>query len=270
MTDTATTGAAAAGTSEGATAASATTGSQAAAASDFLAGLQSAESRAWVESKGYKALDPLIESARHADKVQSELADLKAKALTPPAPDAKPEEWDAFYARMGRPEKAEGYEFALPKDLPPELPYDAEGAKAYKQWSHEAGLTPRQAQQLHDKFVQHTAGQWQGAIAATEKAATDAHGALVKEWGAPDSAPYKANVEHADRFIRNNGGDALMGELKAKGLLAPDGTVLSPMLAQAMAKAGKAYAEDGLATGKAAAGQRTAAETLFPTDPFKR
>jgi hypothetical protein len=99
---------------------------------------------------------------------------------------------------------------------------------------------------------------------------TDAHAALVKDWGDKTSATYKANVEFADRFIRNNGGEALMSEMKAKGILDAEGIVLAPMLAQAMAKAGKAYAEDGLATGKQVSGQRTAAETLYPTDPFKR
>ncbi|WP_448953066.1 hypothetical protein [Labrys neptuniae] len=271
MTDQAMAGAAQAGTSEGAAAAAANNGSQAAATSDIFAGLQNAESRQWVESKGYKALDPLVESARHADKVQSEFNDFKAKALAPPANDAPKEQWDAFYAKMGRPEKAEAYEFSMPQNLPEGFAYDGESAKAYQGWAHEAGLSPRQAQALHDRFVQHQAGQQTAYAQSIVQKGEAAQGELTKVWGDKASDGFKANVQFADRFIANNGGDALMGELKANGLLSPDGYVLSPVLAQAMAKAGKAlYAEDQFATGGAAAQPKSAAETLYPTDPFKR
>lgn len=98
-----------------------------------------------------------------------------------------------------------------------------------------------------------------------------AQSALVRAWGDTDSAAFRQNVEFADRFIRQNGGEALMGELKSSGLISPDGYVLSPALAQAMARAGKAlYAEDQFATGGVAGGSRSAAETLYPVDPFRR
>lgn len=271
MTEEANAGAAAAGTSEGANAAAAANGSQAAGATDFLAGLQNAESRAWVESKGIKSIDPLVESARYADGVKKELDDFKAKALTPPAPDAKPEEWNAFYAKMGRPEKAEAYDFKMPEGLPADLPYDGDSATAYKAWAHEAGLSPRQAQQLHDRFVSHQAGAYTKQIEQVGQRMEGATGELAKVWGDPSSEGFKSNVQFADRFIKNNGGEALLTELKANGLLAPNGAVMSPMLAQAMAKAGRAYAEDSsLATGAVAQGQKSAAETLYPNDPFKR
>ena len=271
MTDQVTTEAAAAGTSEGTSAAAATNGSTAAATSDIFAGLQNAESRQWVESKGYKAWDPVVESARHADKIQSEYNEFKAKALTPPAQDAPKEQWDAFYAKVGRPEKPEAYEFKLPEGLPQDMPYDGEAANRYKTWSHEAGLTPKQAQILHDKFVSDRAGDYTKQIEALVQRSTAATGELVKAWGDKSSDTFKQNIQFADRFINQNGGDALLGELKSNGLLDPDGMILSPVLAKAMAKAGRAlYAEDKFVTGGAAAQPKSAAETLYPTDPFKR
>lgn len=271
MTDQANPGAAMAGTPDGATVPPANNGSPAGGATDFLAGLQNAESRQWVESKGYRALDPLVESARHADRIQAEYNEFKAKALTPPAADAKPEDWQAFYARLGRPETAEGYEFRLPQGLPEGFAYDGQSASAYRGWAHEAGLTPRQAQSLHDRFVQHQAGQQSAYVQAIVQRGEAAQSALVRAWGDTDSEAFRQNVEFADRFIRQNGGEALMGELKSSGLISPDGYVLSPALAQAMARAGKAlYAEDQFATGGVAGGSRSAAETLYPVDPFRR
>lgn len=273
MIDPANPGAAPAGTPDGANAPPANDGSPAGGAPDFLAGLQNAESRQWVESKGIKSLDTLAESARYADGVKKEFDDFKAKALALPANDAPKEQWDAFYAKLGRPEKAEAYEFKMPEGLPEGFAYDGESAKAYQGWAHEAGLNPRQAQALHDRFVQHQVGQQTAYVQAIAKRGEEAQGELVKAWGDKASDSFNQNVRFADRFIRQNGGDALLGEMKANGLLDPDGFVLSPVLAQAMAKAGKAlYAEDQFATGGAAAQPKSAAETLYPPDrdPFRR
>lgn len=273
MTDQVTTEAAPAGTLEGTNAAAATNGSQAAASSDIFASLQDAESRQWVESKGYKDIGTVVSDARYADKLKAELGDLKAKALAPPANDAPKEQWDAFYAKLGRPEKAEAYEFKMPEGLPEGFAYDGESAKAYQGWAHEAGLNPRQAQALHDRFVQHQANAQNAYAQSLVQKGETAQGELVKVWGDKASEGFKQNVQFADRFIRQNGGDALLNEMKANGLLDPDGFVLSPVLAQAMAKAGKAlYSEDQFATGGAAPQPKSAAETLYPpgNDPFKR
>lgn len=272
MTDEAIAEAAQAGTSEVANAAAANNGSQVAAPTDFLAGLQNAESRQWVESKGFKALDPLVESARHADKVQSEFNEFKAKALTPPAPDAPQEQWDSFYSKLGRPEKAEGYEFKLPEGLPEDLPYDSNAASAAKNWAHKYGLTPKQAQGMHDEFARYQAGQWQQHIAAQDKRANDATDALSKVWGAKESETFKQNQQFADRFISQNGGNELLAEMKANGTIDANGFILSPLTANAFAKAGKAlYSEDRFVVGGQASQPQSAAEILYPPgrDPFK-
>lgn len=264
MTDQATTTAAPAGTVDAGSAPAATTVPATVTASDFTSGLQSAEDREWVKTKGYDKIDPLVSDARYADKLKGELSELKSKALTPPKDDATPEEWQAFYAKIGRPEKSEGYEFNVPKEMPAGLLYDGESATAFKSWAHEAGLSPRQAQTLHDRFVTHQSGLFANATDAAVKQADAAAGDLIKVWGEPDSAGFKEKVQHADLFIRNNGGDALLTELKSKGLLAPNGSILSPVLAQAMAKAGKAYAEDGFVSGGAPTSRQSLEKRLFP------
>lgn len=252
------------GTEVSAAVPAATSTPAATSAPDFISGLRDEGNRAWVTSKGFKEIDPLVTSAKMADTLQSELADLKSKALTPPKDDATPEEWQAFYAKIGRPEKSEGYEFNAPKEMPAGLPYDGESATAFKSWAHEAGLSPRQAQTLHDRFVTHQSGLFANATDAAVRQADAAAGDLIKVWGEPDSAGFKEKVQHADLFIRNNGGDALLTELKSKGLLAPNGSILSPVLAQAMAKAGKAYAEDGFVSGGAPTSRQSLEKRLFP------
>ena len=244
MTEQAAAAAAQAGTEVKANAAP-VAGTAAVTAPEWASGLQDAGNREYIGSKGYKDLDAVITSTRHGDKVQSELADLKAKALTPPGPDAKQEDWDAFYGKLGRPEKPEAYEFKLPEGLPENFPYDGESATKFKAWAHSQGLTPKQAQGLHDSFVKGQAEQF-AAITVSQTAKGDqAHAELVKVWGAKGTAPYTENVQHADRFIANNGGDGLLAELKGAGLMSPEGVVLSPVLAQAMAKAGKALYREG-------------------------
>lgn len=269
MSDTAEAPAAPAVTGQDANANAATNGSQAAAASDWLSGLRDEGNRQYVETKGWKELDPLVASARHADKLASEIADLKSKTLTPPAPEAEAKEWDAFYAKLGRPEKPDGYEFKLPEGLPENLPYDAEKAAQYKQWSHQAGLTPKQAQIVHDLAAKAAVADFTKAQEALVARGEAAHGEIVKAWGAKGSDAYVQNVQFADRFIKNNGGEALLTELKANGLLSSEGVVLSPRLAQAMAAAGKAlYAEDQVLSGGKVPAARDLATTLYPTDPF--
>lgn len=252
-----------------ANAAAASNGSEAAAAGAWWSGLQDEGNRKTAETKGWKDPDTAIKSYTELEK---RLTEVSSKALTPPAADAKQEEWDAFHARAGRPEKPEAYEFKLPDGLPADLPYDAEFANQYKAWAHQAGLTPRQAQQQHDAFVKFQADAFQKSVEAHGQKMTAATANLGKVWGEPGSEGFKQNVALADRFIRNNGGEALMGELKANGLLAENGAVLSPVLAQAFSKAGKAlYSEDQLVTGQSASGSRTdPAKTLYPHDPFKQ
>jgi len=266
MTDEAAATAATAVTGADASATATANGSAAVTASDPFAGLQNAESLEWIKSKGFKALDPVVESARYADKVKSEFEDFKGKALTLPLPDAKQEEWDAYYAKIGRPEKPEGYEFKLPEGLPENLPYDAERATAYKTVSHLAGLTPKQAQVVHDWAAKDAAGQFLAMKQAETKQVEAADVEIVKDWGPHDSDGYKTNLQHADRAINKLG---IMDELKAGGYLTSEGNVKMPKLAKALALVGRQlYAEDTLVTGNRASEPRDAAKTLYPVDPF--
>lgn len=241
MSEQATEGSAPAGNPEG-TNAGAAQGSGGAATTDLWAGLQDEGNRKTVEAKGWtgKGPDDVITSYR-------ELESRLGKAIVPPGDDAKPEDWSAFYAKMGRPEKAEAYEFKLPDGLPENFPYDAKAADKYRVWAHEAGLPPKQAQALHDQFVKDQAAQLESIQRQNTEAAKSAHETLTKEWGDPSSDTYKRNQELANRAIRQAGGSELLKEMQRVGALGPNGEVLTPHLAKAFAKFGSEnFAEDTL------------------------
>ena len=213
---------------------------------DWLAGL-SEENRNLVQAKQWETPDALAKSYR-------ELEAHASKALRPPAEDAPAEEWNAFYAKLGRPEKPEQYEFGLPEGIPEDLPYDDTFAQKFKAWAHEQGLTPKQARALHDAYVQDFAGQIEASRAEESKAVEGAHQTLVKDWGNPESDAYKRKVEMMSRAARQLGGNDLYSELAEMGAITKAGEVKRPQLAKALASVGeKLFAEDALFGGPSAA-----------------
>jgi hypothetical protein len=209
---------------------------------DWWTGLRDEGNLKLVEAKGWtgKSLDDVASSYR-------ELESRLGKALVPPKEDATPEEWQSFFGKLGRPEKADGYQFKMPDGLPENLPYDANSADKFKLWAHEAGLTPKQAQAVHDKYVGDFAHMFAARQEAEGASVAQSHEKLVKMWGDPESEAFKKKNEYANRSLRQNGGEELTNELKTIGVLAADGSVKSPLLANFLAKVGETlYAEDAL------------------------
>lgn len=225
-------------------------------------GLQDEGNRSVAQAKGWhnKDLDSVLGEYRTLER---RLTEVTTSAIKPPSPDAPKEEWDAFAAKLGRPEKPDGYAFKLPEGLPETFPYDDTSAAKFKAWAHEAGLSPRQAQTLHDQFVKDQASNVTAFMEAAQKREEEAHQALVGEWGDPASEKYKRNQEMANRTLRHGGGEALVSELKSIGALGPDGAVRSPLFAKLLAKIGsETYAEDSLYGGQGSMGPNPfAAET---------
>jgi hypothetical protein len=210
---------------------------------NWVAGLQIEDNRTLVEAKQWKSADDAIKSYR----------DLEAhagKALTVPGADATAEDWNAFYGKLGRPESPDKYELKLNTEaVPQDFPYDEKSAIEFRTWAHEAGLTPQQAQSLHDKFVGQQAGVFTSTLEQRGKAEGDAHRAITAQWGDPDTDGYKHNLEYTSRAISQLG---LKDSLVKGGILSPQGSVLDPNVAFALAKVGKEmYGEDSTATNAA-------------------
>lgn len=237
---------------------------------NWVAGLQAEENRALVEAKKWGNPDDALKSYR-------ELETHASKGLHMPGENATADEWKAFYGKLGRPETPDKYELKLNTELvPQDFPYDENSAIEFRNWAHEAGLNPKQAQQLHDKFISHQAGQFGQSREAMAKAEGDTHREIVRTWGDPDTNGYRENLEYASRAISQLG---LKESMVKGGILSKDGSILDAKIAFAMAKVGKElYGEDTMATNASgnlnnpfadATENLTAAGQLVRSDPRK-
>lgn len=241
-------------------------GSAAAAASPF-AGLQDEGTRKWVETKGYKSVEDLAKAAVNQES-------LIGSSVRRPADDASETEWNAFYSKIGRPEKPDAYELKRPEGLPSDLPYDEALAGSFKTWAHQAGLNGRQAQTLHDAFAKSQAEQAAAHVTALTKAVETTADALVKEWGPQESEGFKKNHELANRALKKLG---LVESFQKSGIILKDNALTDPALALAFAQIGeKMFAEDGIDGGDAPGGKNPFKEmnlseisALVKSDPDK-
>ena len=211
-----------------------------------VAGVLSEQNRALIEAKKWAGEDGAID----LEKIVSGYANLEthaSKALKMPGEDATAEDWNAFYQKMGRPEKPDGYELKLNTELVPEnFPYDEQNAIEFRNWAHEAGLTPQQAQKLHDKFVGHQAGSFNGMMEAAAKRESEAHRTITAQFGDPDSPTYKQATELMGRAVQQLGLKEVLVEAQ---VLSKDGAIRDARLATALHKVGKElYSEDTMAT----------------------
>ena len=218
-------------------------GSAGASEQNPFAGL-SEGTRKWVETKGYKTIDDAIAGGMNAE---SRLG----SAVNVPAADAPQEEWDKFVSKLPEDRRPiaspDKIEFKRPEGYPEDVPYNDELAKASKPWMHEAGLSPKQAQVVHDKFVTYMAEQAKAQQAVVAEQVKTTHDALVKDWGPLDSDRFKQNLELADRALKKLG---LADVYKAKGILLPDGSLTDPQVALAFKAVGETmFRDDTIGTG---------------------
>lgn len=163
-----------------------------AAPQDWTASLPE-DVRGVVATKGWKSPADVLGSYTNLEKLLG--ADKAGRAVVPPKDDAPPEEWAAFYGKLGRPESIDGYKLPVPDGDKGEF------AKVAASWFHDAGLTTKQAETLAAKWNEHMGGTLTAQQAEFEqKAAIDLQ-ELQKEWG----TQFEANAELARRARREAG-----------------------------------------------------------------
>lgn len=146
-----------------------------------------------IQTKGWKSPADVVGSYANLEKLLG--AEKAGRAVVPPKADGTPEEWAAFYNKMGRPEKADGYNIQAPEGGNDEF------AKSASTWFHEAGLTPKQAEVITAKWNEHINGtmtQQQEAFAQTAEVDVQE---LKKAWG----NEFEAKSELARRALRESG-----------------------------------------------------------------
>ena len=186
---------------------------------------ESAFSDTFIESisdeglKGNKLWERLKgKSADEFAKYVTELQSWNGKKGEVPTEESTPEEWSAFYDKMGRPETIDGYDFSLNdefKELVGEsnTPYYQQMIDGFKEQAHELGLNPEKASGLVGWYLDKVAGDVTGVneISSQQAEANDA--ALGKEWG--DSRQQMEGAIHA--LLSSKGAD--IEALKATGIL---------------------------------------------------
>lgn len=98
-----------------------------------------------------------------------------------------------FYAKLGRPETADGYEFS--KELTERQDSMIPTAR---EWFHSAGLSPRQATSVAESFDKWVQDQQQAEQDAYENEGEKQLTALRQEWG----GAFDENVRYASAFRR--------------------------------------------------------------------
>lgn len=160
------------------------------------------------------------------------------KAKTFPAADAPDEEWDAYRASHGRPEKPEDYR--LP-ELPKEIATNAEGYEDwFKSTMHAIGADQRMAEQFFQKTVERAQSQLEAATKSQKDRAEEQTRILQAEWG--DN--YQGNLDLAKRAFKTFAGEKAAKRLEELGLLVDAETIMM------FSKIGDAISEETLVGGR--------------------
>lgn len=159
--------------------------------------------------------------------------------------------WSAVYAKLGRPESADGYELPVPEGQ------DGEFAKTTAQWMHEAGLNRQQAQALATQWNTFQSQQAEAQQAAIQKQAQTDLAIVRQEWG----AEFDANKSVMERAVNTFAPPEFIEMLDKSGL------INSPVIAKMFLKIGAAINEDkSVATQKSSpqGGELDLAQRLWP------
>lgn len=123
--------------------------------------------------------------------------------------DASTEELGRYYARHGCPESPDKYDFNSPNEESPSVLENQA-----RSWFHQAGLSQRQAEILHEKWSDYVAEHEQGALSESENRLAESEQALRAQWG----RTYDRNVTMASRAVEQFGGPELADYLDETGL----------------------------------------------------
>lgn len=177
----------------------------------WYSGFENADVRNWTQAKGFQSPAQLAESAWNLEKLLGH--DRAGRTVVIPGDDAPAEELAAFRAKLGVPENPDGYMGVIKV---PEGQSDA-FAKEAAAWFHEAGIPPKQAAVLAEKW---NAFQENGMKQQMEQAAANSDrefGEVVASWGQNADANLELGKRAAAQFLPAKDAaerQALLGKLE--------------------------------------------------------
>lgn len=144
--------------------------------------------------------------ANEVGKYIKELQSFAGKKGDIPSKDASEEEWNEFYAKMGRPESIEGYDFTVNdefKELVGEeaVPFFEQAIDGFKEQAFKLGASVDQADELVDWYLGQIAEDVQETNKVNEQYYADQEAELKKEWG----DAYDGMNDGIKAMLMNNG-----------------------------------------------------------------
>jgi hypothetical protein len=158
------------------------------------------------------------------------------KSFSKPGKDAKPEDWDKYYSKVGRPAKADDY--ALNADG---LEADESFLSDIKAGFHKAGLDPDQAAVVFNLLASKAKAEYEEAANA-EKLNQEM---IANAWGAKAGE----KLELAKRFVLKVGGENALAHLEKTGA-GKDAVVLQLLAAAADATTPHRFVDGQAVKGK--------------------
>ena len=202
----------------------------------------------WVQSKGLPDVKTALNSYRNVEKLIG--AEKAGRTVVMPKDDAAPEEWSAYFDKLGRPKSAADYKLPVPDGDTGEF------SKVASSWFHKAGVSAKQAEVLAQEWNAHNASAQAASDAEfTQKSAIDIQD-LQKAWG----DKFEANAELARRARRESG-------LSDEEGIAVERALGLKKAAEVFAKLGSQYAEAGFKGGD---GQRATSFGATPAEAQAR
>lgn len=184
------------------------------AATPWYSGL-APDLRGYVETKGFpadaKGLEALANSYRN---LETHFGVPAERLLKLPKDESDKENWDKIYNRLGRPEKADGYELPIPTGA------DDAYSKFISAAMHELGITKKQAQALATKQNEFAAAEANKASDAYQATIEQQDGELHSRWGeAYDKNVHIARGAFSSLGIKLEAVDALEKAIGFSGVM---------------------------------------------------
>ncbi len=148
------------------------------------------------------------------------------KIALPNAKTATEDDWNNFFAKIGRPDSPDKYDLSIPKEA--NIKLDDNFLKNFKENAHKAGLAPKQVSHLFNWYAK-SAGEQIKAMNDKKIADFESNqNALKKEWG----ETYDDKVDRALVALNEFGGEGALAHFEKTGLAA------DPMFLKIMEKVG--------------------------------
>lgn len=167
-----------------------------------------------------------------------------SNAIVPPGKDATEEEIADFNKKLGVPESPEEYKVEYSTEDLPEF-VDTErldkGLEEFKKYMHEAGARPEVVQAAAKWYLDDVKSESDALDKAFQQAWEEGETQLRTEW----AGDYDANAEHANRAVKQFGGDELI-QLFEQATIRGKPVGSHPSVMKAFAQIGRRIGEGGL------------------------